>query len=240
MRRADRLFAIVQFLRGGRLVTARKLAERLEVSERTIYRDVADLQASGVPIEGEAGVGYVLRQGFTLPPLMFTADEIAALRLGARLVRAWGGARMALAAEEALVKIEAVLPETHRDGARDTRLYALGLSPSDEVRRRLDALDEAIAARRRLSIAYTRLDDAASERTVRPLGLYHWGRVWTLIAWCELRADFRVFRIDRIGEVEDAGPFRHESGRTLRDYLRRLAETGAIPAAFRDQPGARA
>ena len=99
MRRADRLFSIVQFLRGGRLVTARKLAGRLEVSERTIYRDIADLQAAGVPIEGEAGVGYVLRQGFTLPPLMFTADEIAALRLGARLVRAWGGARMALAAQ---------------------------------------------------------------------------------------------------------------------------------------------
>ncbi len=111
MRRADRLFQIVQSLRGGRLVTARQLSERLEVSERTIYRDVADLVGSGVPVEGEAGVGYILRDGFDLPPLMFTRDEIVALVAGARLIRAWGGQDMARAAEEALVKITAFLPE---------------------------------------------------------------------------------------------------------------------------------
>src|SRR5688500_13980819 len=114
MRRADRLFQIVQYLRGGRLVTARRLAERLEVSERTIYRDVADLVGSGVPIDGEAGVGYILRSGFDLPPLMFTRAELAALTLGARFVRAWGGAEHAAAAEEALIKIEAVLPEPEK------------------------------------------------------------------------------------------------------------------------------
>lgn len=92
MRRADRLFQIVQYLRGGRLTTAARLAETLEVSERTIYRDIADLQASGVPIDGEAGVGYVMRNGYDLPPLMFTRDEIVALVAGARLIRAWGGA----------------------------------------------------------------------------------------------------------------------------------------------------
>ena len=102
MRRADRLFQIVQYLRGGRLVTAEQLAERLEVSRRTIYRDVADLIGSGVPIEGEAGVGYVMRAGYDLPPLMFTNDEVAALVAGARLVRAWGGTAMAEAAQEAL------------------------------------------------------------------------------------------------------------------------------------------
>ena len=110
MRRADRLFQIVQLLRGGRLTTAARLAERLEVSERTIYRDIADLQASGVPVDGAAGVGYVLRDGFDLPPLMFTRDEIVALVAGARMIRAWGGASMARGAEEALVKIAAVLP----------------------------------------------------------------------------------------------------------------------------------
>ncbi len=89
MRRADRLFQIVQYMRGGRLVTARKLAERLEVCERTIYRDIADLQSTGVPIDGEAGIGYILRRGFDLPPLMFTGDEVAALVAGARMVRAW-------------------------------------------------------------------------------------------------------------------------------------------------------
>ena len=110
MRRADRLFQIVQHLRGGRLVTAAQLALRLEVSPRTIYRDIADLIGSGVPVDGEAGVGYVMRAGFDLPPLMFTRDEVVALVAGARLIRAFGGAAMARASEEALVKINAVLP----------------------------------------------------------------------------------------------------------------------------------
>ncbi len=118
MRRADRLFQIVQALRGGRLVTARRLAERLEVSERTIYRDIADLVGSGVPVEGAAGVGYLLREGYDLPPLMFTRDEIVALVAGARLIRAWGGHDMARAAEEALIKIGAVLPEPERSRRR--------------------------------------------------------------------------------------------------------------------------
>lgn len=111
MRRADRLFQIVQYLRGGRLLTAQIIAERLEVTKRTIYRDVADLIGSGVPIEGEAGVGYVMRAGYDLPPLMFNSEEIVALVAGAWMIRAWGGASMAAAAEEALVKIEAVLPD---------------------------------------------------------------------------------------------------------------------------------
>ena len=95
MRRADRLFQIVQHLRGGRLTTARQLAEKLEVSERTIYRDIADLIGTGVPLDGEAGVGYLMREAFDLPPLMFTRDEIVALVAGARLIRAWGGMSMA-------------------------------------------------------------------------------------------------------------------------------------------------
>lgn len=111
MCRADRLFQIVQFLRGGRRTTAKRLAARLEVSERTIYRDIVDLQGTGVPIEGEAGFGYVMDAGFDIPPLMFSREEIEVVRAGVRLIRAWGGAEMALAAEEALQKIEAVLPE---------------------------------------------------------------------------------------------------------------------------------
>ena len=125
MRRADRLFQIVQYLRGGRLVTEEQLAGRLEVSRRTIYRDVADLIGSGVPIEGEAGMGYVLRAGYDLPPLMFTSDEVAALVAGARLVRAWGGAAMAEAAQEAPVKIEAVLPEAARTMAAQVPVHAI-------------------------------------------------------------------------------------------------------------------
>lgn len=225
MRRADRLFQIVQHLRGGRLVTARTLAERLEVSERTIYRDVADLIASGVPIDGEAGVGYLLRSGFDLPPLMFTRDELAALTLGARFVKAWGGPRLALAAEEALVKIEAVLPESERNAVAETNLFAIGYGLPDAARRIIDRLDMAIRGRRRIHVVYDALDGEKSERDLRPLGLYHWGRVWTLAAWCELRSDFRNFRADRITAIEDCGDtFRSEPGKTLRDFLRRMSE----------------
>ena len=223
MRRADRLFQIVQYLRGGRLVTARDLAERLEVSERTIYRDIVDLQSTGVPIDGEAGVGYILREGFDLPPLMFTRDEVAALVLGARLAKAWGGSRMALAAEEALIKIEAVLPDEERGKLRQTPLYAIDFGQSDQVRGMLDRLDEAIEQRQRLYLTYDRLDGERSVRTVRPLGLYYWGKVWTLVAWCELRTDFRMFRIDRLGAPDTVGQFAVEPGRTLRDFLKRAA-----------------
>lgn len=224
MRRADRLFRIVQLLRGGRLSTAKKLADTLEVSERTIYRDIADLQASGVPIDGEAGVGYVLRSGFDLPPLMFTHDEITALMVGARLVSAWGGARLALAAEEAMIKIETILPPKLKSRVRTTRVYAPGYRLEPAVRDRLDRLEDAVAGERPVTMAYRREDGAFSERTVRPLGLFFWGGVWTLAAWCDLRRDFRAFRIDRIEELSVAEThFRQESGKTLKDYLEREA-----------------
>ena len=227
MRRADRLFQIVQYLRGGRLVTARALGERLEVSERTIYRDIADLVGCGVPIDGEAGVGYIMRSGFDLPPLMFTRGELAALTLGARFVKAWGGAELALAAEEALVKIEAVLPEREKRVVEETPLFALSFSMTDATRGVIDRLDAAIRAQRRLRIAYDSLDEETTERNVRPLGLYYWGKTWTLAAWCELRADFRNFRADRIsGLVECGDAFRHEPGKTLKDFVARMACEG--------------
>jgi len=139
MRRADRLFQIVQHLRGGRLTTARQLSERLEVSERTIYRDIADLTGAGVPIDGEAGIGYLMREGFDLPPMMFSKDEIVALVAGARLIRAWGGTEMARAAQEALVKIESVLPPSARDHSRQVQIHAFAPPQINaDYRRRLD------------------------------------------------------------------------------------------------------
>jgi len=223
MRRADRLFQIVQILRGGRLTTAAALADRLEVSERTIYRDIADLQSTGVPIDGEAGVGYLMREGFDLPPLMFTRDEVAAVVAGTRLIRAFGGAAMALAAEEALVKIEAVLPEEARDRARAVQVHAMGWDMDATVRTRLDALQAAIDGQQRLEVAYTDLEGVRTARTLRPLGLWFWGKVWTLVAWCELREDFRMFRVDRIDDPMRMGErFRPESGRLLTDFYRRM------------------
>lgn len=225
MRRADRLFEIVQLLRGGRLVTARQLAQRLELSERTIYRDIRDLQTAGVPIEGEAGVGYVLRGGFDIPPLMFTRGEIEALVLGARLVQAWGGQLLATGATEALAKIEAVVPEKLRGQIAATPLYAPGLAMSDELRRRVDDLNRATQERRIIAFAYTRADGAGSKRRAWPLGLHFWSGVWTLSAWCEERDDFRTFRLDRMTRLDVLDErFRSVPGRTLRDYLKRVAE----------------
>ena len=223
MRRADRLFQIVQYLRGGRLVTAATLAERLEVSERTVYRDIADLQASGVPVDGEAGVGYVMRDGYDLPPLMFSRDEIVALVSGARLIRAWGGAAMARAAEEALVKIESVLPEDARGRARQVEIHAFGWEMTPALRARLDDVERAVDGRRRLALSYVDGEERRTERIVRPLGLWFWGKVWTLVAWCELRDDFRMFRLDRIARMDEGGePFRPERGKTLADFYRKM------------------
>jgi predicted DNA-binding transcriptional regulator YafY len=218
MRRADRLFRIVQHLRGGRLLTAAKLAQTLEVSERTIYRDIADLQASGVPIDGEAGVGYVMREGYDLPPLMFTRDEIVALVAGARLIRAWGGAAMARAAEEALVKIGAVLPAAERARANQVEIHAMAPEMTPAVRARIDEIERAVEARRRLTLDYRDAEDRLTERAVRPLGLWFWGKVWTLVAWCELRNDFRMFRVDRIRGMTPEGRFRPEPGKRLADF----------------------
>ncbi|MDA0786950.1 MAG: YafY family protein [Proteobacteria bacterium] len=228
MRRADRLFQIVQFLRGGRLVTAAMLAARLEVSERTIYRDIADLQASGVPIDGEAGVGYLMRDGYDLPPLMFSRDEIVALVAGARLIRAWGGAAMARAAEEALVKIETVLPESKKTRTGKVEIHAIAPEMTAEIRARIDVMEQAVDAKRRLRIAYADAEGHTSKRVIRPLGLWFWGKVWTLVAWCELRDDFRMFRLDRIADISNAGDtFRDERGKTLADFYRAMEQQDA-------------
>jgi predicted DNA-binding transcriptional regulator YafY len=226
MRRADRLFRIVQMLRAGRLKTAAALAERLQVSERTIYRDVRDLQLAGQPIEGEAGVGYTLRREFDLPPLMFTPEELTALVLGARLVKAWGGAENVIAANSALARIEAVLPADLAVKLDAIALYAPDFRMSAAQRHLLDKLHAACLARTVLTFRYTRLnedDSRAEQRTVRPLALTFWSGVWTLAAWCETRDDFRIFRIDRIEacSVHDR-TFVQKRGQRFEDLVRKM------------------
>lgn len=223
MRRADRLFRIVQFLRLGRLLTAQKLAEKLQVSQRTIYRDVQDLQLSGMPIQGEAGVGYTLRRDFDLPPLMFTRSELTALVLGARLVRAWGGAENVIAATQALQRIEAALPVEMRNELDSILLYAPGYKMKQYLRERLDTLHAACLTRQVITFAYVREDGERSNRSVRPLALAFWSGVWTLASWCEMRKDFRDFRIDRIDElVVLERTFMPEKGQTLEDYRKKI------------------
>jgi predicted DNA-binding transcriptional regulator YafY len=227
MRRADRLFHIIQLIRGRRLTTAAYLAQRLEVSERTIYRDVADLQFQGVPIEGEAGVGYRLGAGFDLPPMMFTQDEAKALVASVRMAQVWLDPALAQSAEDALGKILSVLPVEARVAAEALAVYAPPGGLPQSAQRTLQTLREAVHERCKVFINYRDLADKPSERTLRPLGCFYWGKVWTLAAWCEQRNDFRSFRVDRVTAVRRLEErFRDEPGRTLAD-LARLNEARA-------------
>lgn len=201
MRRADRLFQIVLLLDRRRAVTAREIAEALNISERTVYRDIADLSRSGVPISGEAGVGYMLRSGYRLPPLMFDPEELQALALGSRMVKGWADAALGKAAERALLRIEAVLPKQLKEQpGRDAFLVPDFHVPPKMVAP-LGKLRQCIADSRKARLDYTRLDGVASSRVIWPLGLVFWGETWTLAAWCELRGDFRSFRPDRMQDV---------------------------------------
>ena len=224
MRPADRLFQIVLMLRHGRVVTARSLAEALEVSERTIYRDIADLIQSGAPIDGEAGVGYRLRRGYQVPPLMFTGDELEALAIGAKLVRAWADPALGKAAETAMARIEAVLPRELEEkiATRSRRFLALDMMQPAPLREPMAALREGMEHGRKVSVAYRRGDGEFSQRILWPLGLVFWGRFWTLGAWCELRQTFRTFRVDRIERVELLeGGFDDRYGYLWEEYLAR-------------------
>jgi predicted DNA-binding transcriptional regulator YafY len=242
MRRADRLFRIVQMLRSGRLLTGAQLASRLEISTRTLYRDIVDLQASGVLIEGEAGVGYTLRREMDLPPMQFTANETTALVLGARMASAWGGVEMASAAREALLKIEAVLSERMRAEMDAVQMYAPGLALPVEVRARIDALHSACIRMRFVTFIYQRLDGMINERRVRPLALAFWGNVWTMAAWCEMRQGFRNFRLDRMSAVEVRDEtFTLKRGQRLKDYLRTVIPERELRSLGiqHSQPGSR-
>ena len=240
MRRADRLFRIVQMLRSGRLLTGAQLAERLEISTRTLYRDIADLQASGVTIEGEAGVGYTLRREMDMPPMQFTAEETTALVLGARMAAAWGGVEMGGAAKEALRKIEVALPAHMRAQMDTVQMYAPGFSLSKDIRLRIDHLHGACVRLNPVVFRYERVDGAVSDRRVRPLALAYWGGVWTMAAWCEMRRAFRNFRLDRMSRVEVLEEnFMLKKGQRLKDYMREVIsveDLSALGMLTRDKP----
>jgi predicted DNA-binding transcriptional regulator YafY len=225
MRRADRLFQIVQTLRHRELITAAQLALHLEVSDRTIYRDIVDLQASGIPIDGEAGVGYRLSDDFELPPLMFTRQEVQALVLGARMVQSWGDVELQAAARLALDKVEAVLPESERAVLRNSALYSVSCHVPPERTAHMSDVRRAIDERRKLRIQYEDGQQQASLRVLQPLGLFFWGATWTLGAWCELRKAHRNFRLDRVRSAELlVDSFELEPPVTMVDYLRAVEE----------------
>ena len=217
MRRADRLFRLVELLRSRRLATGNWLAAELQVSLRTLYRDIHDLAQSGVPVEGEAGVGYRLRYRLDVPPLLFDAAELEALLIGSRMVQAWGDAELAAAAGAALAKIHNALPEALRREARIARLY---VPPKPERPAWLQELRSTIRHRNVVSMDYRREDGTPSQREVWPLGLFFWGSAWTLVGWCTMRNDFRHFRVDRILRLQRSDTiYPVESGRRLDDYF---------------------
>lgn len=220
MRPADRLFRIIQLMRfTGRAMTAAEIAERMEVAPRTIYRDMQHLVASGAPIDGERGVGYLLREDFDAPPMTFTFEQLEALAFGLRAVHMLGDARLGQAAREAFDKVAERLPPDHRDRLRQAPIRAFRSSVMESPAL-LEPIRKAIAERLLLSIRYRDGEGEQTVRTVRPLGLCVFGQVWLLAAWCELRQSFRDFRIDRIASLSTPGErFETGPGCSFDDYL---------------------
>jgi predicted DNA-binding transcriptional regulator YafY len=218
MRRTERLFAIIQILRRARApITATSMAEELETSLRTVYRDVAELIAQRVPVRGEAGVGYMLERGYDMPPLMLTPDEIEAAVLGARWVAGRGDPALARAADDLVAKIGAVIPAHLRPFLLDTALT----TPDGARRVRPDSLDVgkvrgAIRAQTKVRLTYRDEAERETRRTVWPVAIAYYESVRLLAAWCELRQEFRHFRTDRVSEAE----FLDERYPARRDVLR--------------------
>ncbi|WP_170370580.1 helix-turn-helix transcriptional regulator [Ruegeria arenilitoris] len=219
MRRTDRLFDIIQILRDGKLHRAQDIADRLEVSVRTIYRDMDTLVASGVPVEGERGVGYMVREQITLPPLNLTAAELEALNLGMAIVAEAADPDLKGAAESLAAKIDAVLPTQVVAEADAWKFAVYPFADAARGLAHMAPIRAAIKSRQKLRLTYRRINGTLTERTIRPLHMEYWGRVWTLTAWCELRDAFRVFRIDLIESVTPLPEiFADEPGKRLADY----------------------
>jgi predicted DNA-binding transcriptional regulator YafY len=221
MRRADRLFDIIQRLRtAGGPTTAAALAEELEVTPRTVYRDVATLQARRVPIEGAAGIGYVLRRGFDLPPLMFTFEEIEAIAVGARLVSRTGDPALQDAAESVLSKVTVVLPEALRSQLASAAIFvsSSGAPVAESVD--LAVVRQAIRDERKVEIAYADEKAAETQRIIWPIAVAYYVQATLIGAWCELRQDYRHFRADRIrGLTVLDERYPSDNGRLMAEWL---------------------
>lgn len=220
MRRTDRLFDMIQILRDGRLHRAQDIADRLEVSLRTIYRDMDTLIASGVPIEGARGLGYMATAAITLPPLNLSLTELEALHLGMAIVGAAADEELQKAALSLSAKIEAVLPDGRRTAPASFGFAVYPFAAAAHGFRHMPALRAAIRARQKLELSYRNATSELTRRVVRPLQLEYWGRVWTVTVWCELRNDFRVFRVDKIESIKVLPQlFIDEPGKSLADYV---------------------
>ncbi|MFI3903590.1 helix-turn-helix transcriptional regulator [Ochrobactrum sp. S1502_03] len=218
-----RLFSLLDRLRcASGPVSAEALAQMMEVSPRTIYRDMATLQAMGAPVRGESGLGYQLEKGYFLPPLHFDADELEAIMLGVRLVMARGDGDLGVAAQRVSGKISSTMQAGAGDRYRNLPLRAVSKMTEENSKANLylSFLRRAVRDRVVVTLHYLDLREKVSERTIKPVGLTMFDAVWLLTAWCESRNDFRNFRLDRIISVETTGQvFRHQKGQRFEDYL---------------------
>jgi predicted DNA-binding transcriptional regulator YafY len=220
MPRSDRLFDIIQALRSRKKpMTAAALAEELEVTPRTVYRDIATLQARRVPIEGAAGVGYVLRKGFDLPPLMFTIDEVEAIAVGARMLKRVKDPALQQAADSVLAKVSVVVPEGLRAHVADAHVYVSPGMAADAEGADLAEIRAAIRDSRKLFIGYADGQGRRTNRVIWPIAMAYYVDATLIGAWCELRADYRNFRIERIQSSKVLRErFDQQGGRLFREW----------------------
>jgi len=228
MRKAERLFQLITLLRGRRLaITADRLAEMLEVSARTIYRDIQALMLSGVPIEGEAGVGYLLDATFELPPLMFTSEELLALLVGSKMVQSWSDDSLASGAASAIDKITAILPDKLKQQHQQLPFVIPDYFRNEHNMALSHTIRMAISQQQPLSLEYSDAKEQVSTRQVEPLGLVYWGAKWTIIAHCLLRNSYRQFRLDRIVGCEVLSEnFTLHQQKNLQHYLQQMEDQG--------------
>lgn len=229
MQKAERLFQLLTLLRSRRqAITADALAQMMNVTTRTIYRDMQTLTLSGIPIEGEAGVGYRLKPGFNIPPLMFDEQELDALLLGIRMVQAWSDKDLSTAADSLLHKIRAVLPDRvlHQHTQQEDWILVPNLDIDRQLAAYSNQIRHAIKQRLILDINYQKENGDQSSRSLWPLGLFYWGRTWTLVAWCEIRDDYRMFRLDRITALTEKDlQYPQQADRSLQHYLSQAHDT---------------
>lgn len=220
MRRAERLNQIVHYLRRmRRAVTARRIAEEFSICQRTVYRDIQDLMNTGVPIQGEAGVGYIIDKTYHLPPVSFDIDELEAIALGISMVHNWTDDKFAAKASSAFEKIQAVLPASKLNELHQVSLFSYSSNAKIPWVVSFSEIREAIRRKLRITFNYVDVEKRSSKRAVRPLAMVFISPVWLITAWCEKRQDFRNFRLDRMATlfVSDEN-FKDEKGKTLAAY----------------------
>ncbi|MCH2075378.1 MAG: YafY family transcriptional regulator [Rhodobacteraceae bacterium] len=219
MARPDRLIDLIQILKDGRLHRAEDIAERLKVSPRTVYRDMTTLASSGLPVEGTRGIGYRITAAITLPPLNLSKIELEALHLGLAVVGDARDEELKEAAASLSAKIDAVLPEDRKAAPSGFGFAVYPFADAAFGFQHMPALRGAIRARQKVAITFVSKTSERTDRTIRPLQLDYWGRVWTVTAWCELRSDFRTFRVDKIEALRVLPAiFTEEEGKRLQDF----------------------